>query len=111
MPIWLQVTLAVLLPLETAVIAYLFATRTKNRELTGEYQVARVSAESTFIGHLMARVSALEVKDTECQARLLLLEGKNATLAVTVETLRYELAERITNIEVASHSTPVIESS
>lgn len=100
MPFWFQVFLTIVVPAETAALAYLFGRRTKDRQLTGEYQVAKVSAETTFIGQLLTRVSALEIREAECQGRLLTLESKNATLTVTVETLRYELAERITSVEI-----------
>jgi hypothetical protein len=99
LPVWLQVTLAVFLPLQSIIVVYLLATKTKRQEQAAIHQTAEITAESTFIGQLIGRIAAVETLESKCVERLMVLEGSNARLEVKIEALKHELAEKIASVE------------
>ncbi len=106
MPVWVQIVLTVMVPLEAVVIGYLLTShkekgqrRRVEHEQTAdaaakEHQ-ADLDAEDRFIGRLMNRVAELENREAVRITDAIARTERIARLEAQVEALKYELAGKI----------------
>lgn len=113
LPVWLQVALALMVPLNGVLLTHLLLERREKRKKKSEdaerasdakarEHIADLDAQDKFTAQLLVRVRDLEtwqverMKDAEVRTeRMAKLEVENVVLSQRLEAMKYELAGKI----------------